>query len=74
MSTRRPEDLLALRHAYLNPTLSVAYHEPLHIVRGRGAYLYDADGRAYLDLVNNVCHVGHCHPRVVAAGRGRWRS
>ena len=24
-------------------------------------------GRRYLDLVNNVCHVGHCHPRVVEA-------
>ena len=34
-----------------------------------GAHLYDADGRAFLDLVNNVAHVGHCHPRVVAAGR-----
>jgi 4-aminobutyrate aminotransferase-like enzyme len=38
-------------------------------VRGRGQYLYDESGREYLDLVNNVCHVGHCHPRVVAAGR-----
>ena len=42
---------------------------PLTIVRGEGAYLYDEHGRAYLDCVNNVCHVGHCHPRVVAAGR-----
>jgi 4-aminobutyrate aminotransferase-like enzyme len=31
--------------------------------------LYDADGRTYLDAVNNVPHVGHCHPRVVDAGR-----
>ena len=30
-------------------------------------FLYDADGRAYLDCVNNVCHVGHAHPRVVEA-------
>ncbi len=52
----------------MSQALSLAYREPLHIVRGRGAYLYDADGRAYLDLVNNVAHVGHCHPRVVEAG------
>src|SRR5258708_30037128 len=32
-------------------------------------YLYDEDGRAYLDAVNNVSHVGHCHPRVVKAGQ-----
>lgn len=69
MPTRYPEDLLALRRAHLNPTLSVAYREPLKIVRGAGAYLFDEDGRSYLDMVNNVCHVGHCHPDVVAAGQ-----
>ena len=52
----------------MSQALSLAYAEPLHIVRGEGAYLYDADGREYLDLVNNVAHVGHCHPRVVEAG------
>jgi 4-aminobutyrate aminotransferase-like enzyme len=31
-------------------------------------HLYDAAGRRYLDCVNNVAHVGHCHPRVVRAG------
>ncbi len=41
--------------------------QPLHIVRGYGAFLYDAEGRPYLDMVNNVCHVGHSHPRVVEA-------
>lgn len=51
----------------LAPSLSLSYDKPLHIVRGRGAYLFDADNRSYLDLVNNVCHVGHCHPAVVAA-------
>ena len=60
-------DLLARRRARLGPSLSLSYREPLTIVRGSGAYLYDADGRAYLDLVNNVAHVGHAHPRVVEA-------
>src|SRR5206468_5763483 len=31
-------------------------------------YLYDQSGREYIDAYNNVAHVGHCHPRVVAAG------
>lgn len=65
---RSTSDLLRLRRAHLNPTLSVAYREPLKIVRGEGTWLYDAAGQAYLDMVNNVCHVGHCHPRVVRAG------
>ena len=60
-------DILQERQRLIGPSLSLSYHEPLHIVRGEGTYLYDADGRAYLDCVNNVCHVGHCHPRVVAA-------
>ncbi len=62
-------DPAAPRRTVLSQALSLAYREPLEIVRGEGAYLYDRDGRAWLDLVNNVAHVGHCHPRVVAAGQ-----
>ena len=39
----------------------------MHIVRGEGVWLYDADGNRYLDMYNNVPHVGHCHPRVAEA-------
>ncbi len=62
-------DILASRHAHIGPSLSVSYRRPLTIVRGWMQHLYDADGRTYLDAVNNVPHVGHCHPRVVEAGR-----
>ena len=65
-ATRR-EDLLVRRRRHLGPSLSISYREPLHITHGRGAYLYDSSGRAYLDCVNNVAHVGHSHPRVVRA-------
>ncbi|KAL1418364.1 hypothetical protein MTO96_005738 [Rhipicephalus appendiculatus] len=41
---------------------------PLKIVRGQGQYMYDESGNAYLDCINNVAHVGHCHPHVVKAG------
>ena len=60
--------LLTARRRHLGPSLSLSYRTPLHIVRGEGAYLLAADGTAYLDCVNNVAHVGHAHPRVVAAG------
>jgi 4-aminobutyrate aminotransferase-like enzyme len=66
-------EILAARRARLGPSLSLSYRTPLHIVRGEGAYLYDADGRAYLDCVNNVAHVGHAHPRVVEAGVTQMR-
>jgi 4-aminobutyrate aminotransferase-like enzyme len=37
------------------------------MVRASGVWMYDADGRAYLDAYNNVPVVGHCHPHVVDA-------
>jgi len=43
------------------------YEQPIHLVRGEGAWLFDADGKKYLDMYNNVPHVGHCHPHVVDA-------
>jgi 4-aminobutyrate aminotransferase-like enzyme/Ser/Thr protein kinase RdoA (MazF antagonist) len=61
------DGLLERRRRTLGPSLSISYREPLHITHGRGAYLYDSGGRAYLDCVNNVAHVGHSHPRVVRA-------
>jgi 4-aminobutyrate aminotransferase-like enzyme/Ser/Thr protein kinase RdoA (MazF antagonist) len=62
------DELMEARRAHLGPTLSVSYKRPLKIVRGTGQFLVDDVGRRYLDCVNNVAHVGHCHPRVVAAG------
>ncbi len=59
--------LLEERRKLLGSGLTLAYETPLEIVRGRGQYLFTPDGRAWLDGVNNICHVGHSHPRVVAA-------
>ncbi len=64
-----PDAILAARQRHSGPNLSVSYRRPLTIVRGWMQHLYDVDGRAYLDAVNNVAHVGHCHPQVVAAGQ-----
>ena len=61
------EQTLAMRKKYLGLSLSLAYNEPLKIVRGKGQYLYDENGRKYLDCINNISHVGHCHPAVIQA-------
>ena len=66
---RRIETLMQRRKNFLGGNLSVAYEQPLNIVRGSMQYLYDTEGRQYLDAYNNVAHVGHCHPKVVAAGQ-----
>lgn len=55
------------RARLLGPNVSTFYDDPLHIVKGDGVWLWDAEGRKYLDCYNNVPHVGHCNPRVVEA-------
>jgi len=62
-------NLLERRQKIIGSALSLSYRQPLHIVRGFKQYLFSESGRAYLDCVNNVAHVGHCHPRVVEAGQ-----
>jgi len=59
--------LLERREKLLGPGNPLFYDNPLHLVRGAGVWLYDADGRRYLDCYNNVPCVGHCHPHVVEA-------
>jgi 4-aminobutyrate aminotransferase-like enzyme/Ser/Thr protein kinase RdoA (MazF antagonist) len=63
------KETLALRRRRLGGNLSIAYREPVKIVRGWKQYLFDDEGRRYIDAYNNVAHVGHSHPRVVEAGR-----
>jgi 4-aminobutyrate aminotransferase-like enzyme/Ser/Thr protein kinase RdoA (MazF antagonist) len=58
---------LARRHRLMGAGAELFYEKPLHLVRGAGVWLYDAQGRPYLDVYNNVPHVGHTHPTVVAA-------
>lgn len=58
---------LARRHRLMGAGAELFYEKPLHLVRGAGVWLYDTQGRAYLDVYNNVPHVGHTHPTVVAA-------
>jgi 4-aminobutyrate aminotransferase-like enzyme/Ser/Thr protein kinase RdoA (MazF antagonist) len=58
---------LGRRHRLMGGGAELFYEKPLHLVRGSGVWLYDPQGRAYLDVYNNVAHVGHAHPSVVDA-------
>ncbi|RLB00288.1 MAG: acetylornithine transaminase [Deltaproteobacteria bacterium] len=42
---------------------------PVALVKGKGAWVWDVDGKSYLDMVSGiaVCSLGHCHPDVVNA-------
>lgn len=66
-SESESEDLLASRHRLFSTSMSISYAQAIHMDRAGLQYMYGADGRSYLDCVNNIMHVGHCHPKVVAA-------
>ncbi|MFS8046654.1 aminotransferase class III-fold pyridoxal phosphate-dependent enzyme [Rhizobium sp. BR 314] len=69
---RDKDFLVRERYRRIGRSLSIAYSAtPLKIVGGEGAYLIDEEGTRWLDMVNNVCHVGHCHPRVVKAAQAQ---
>jgi 4-aminobutyrate aminotransferase-like enzyme len=70
LTTEAPGDrssILARRARVLAPTYRLFYEQPLELVRAEGVWMYDAQGRRYLDAYNNVPVVGHCHPAVVEA-------
>ena len=66
---KESSDLLARRDRAMGSGTPSFYETPLHLVRGEGVWLYDADGRRYMDVYNNVPVAGHCHPRIVEAMR-----
>jgi len=59
------EQLIERRRRAMGPAYSHFYREPLYLVRGEGVWLFDGEGKRYLDCYNNVPSVGHCHPYVV---------
>lgn len=61
------DGLLQRRNRVFGAAAPLFYEHPLQLVRGEGVWLYDNDGRRYLDVYNNVPTVGHCHPHVVDA-------
>ena len=61
------EKLIARREHVLGIGAPLFYEEPIHIVRGEGVFLFDADGKRYVDMYNNVPCVGHANPHVVEA-------
>jgi 4-aminobutyrate aminotransferase-like enzyme len=63
----RTAELVRRRAAVLGSAYRLFYREPLELVRGLGAHVWDRDGVEYLDVYNNVPSAGHAHPRIVAA-------
>ena len=65
--------LLERRHRSFADVQEFYYDEPPVMVRGWQEQLVDADGRVYLDMLNNVTSIGHGHPRLVEAVTAQWK-
>lgn len=69
MSYLGPEKVIELKKEYIIPCLYHFYQRPMQLVRGEMQYLYDSEGKQYLDMFAGVSVVncGHCHPRITEA-------
>lgn len=62
------EDTLENRRAkVIQQAQEYYYRKPMNLVRGWKQYLIDDNGQVYLDAINNVAHIGHCHPKITEA-------
>lgn len=60
---------LEIRFNHISKSLSVSYSKPIKMEKAAFQYMFDNRGVTYLDMCNNIPHVGHCHPYVVEAGQ-----
>lgn len=58
-----------MKGVYMPPSITNAYKKPVLLTQGHMQWLYDNDGKRYLDLFGGIVtvSVGHCHPKVNAA-------
>ncbi|HEY8835320.1 MAG TPA: aminotransferase class III-fold pyridoxal phosphate-dependent enzyme, partial [Chthoniobacterales bacterium] len=65
------DEVMRLRREFLNPGIFIYYKKPIMLVEGKMQYVWDDQGRRYLDALGGIVtiSVGHCHPEVVEAAR-----
>ncbi|CAH0546461.1 unnamed protein product [Brassicogethes aeneus] len=63
------EELKIIRKKNLNPGLTTYYSEPIAFHQGYKQWLFDLNGKRYLDMFGGICtvSVGHSHPRITEA-------
>lgn len=64
---------LAGRKKYLPETHPTYFEQPINMVRAKDCYFYDEESRGYLDALNNVTLLGHCHPRLTTAASSQLK-
>ncbi|HXV00989.1 MAG TPA: aminotransferase class III-fold pyridoxal phosphate-dependent enzyme [Caulobacteraceae bacterium] len=67
MDVTAVDELIARRDRAFGAGAQLFYETPLHLVRGEGVWVFDAEGRRYMDMYNNVPCVGHARAEVAQA-------
>src|SRR6266404_9643727 len=67
-TTTRSDEVVAKHKKYLWPSVTNYYQRPLVADRGEMQYLFDLEGRKYLDFFGGILtvSVGHCNPKVTS--------
>lgn len=62
-----PKAIIEKKKKYIMPCLAHFYKEPRQMVRGSMQYLYDSEGKKYLDCFAgvSVINCGHCNPEII---------
>ncbi|XP_073150830.1 alanine--glyoxylate aminotransferase 2 homolog 2, mitochondrial-like [Henckelia pumila] len=70
------DQILKKRREFLSPSMFHLYKKPVNIVHGKMQYLFDENGRRYVDAFGGIATVccGHCHPDVVKAVTDQTKS
>ena len=65
------DEMIQARYKVVSSIFSLSYSKPIPMKKAAFQYMYDAYGNTYLDAYNNIPHVGHSHPEVVAAAQNQ---
>ncbi|KAL3275101.1 hypothetical protein HHI36_019872 [Cryptolaemus montrouzieri] len=73
---RSVEEISKIRQNNVNPILNPLYKKPLLIHQGHMQWLFDNDGKRYLDMFGGICtvSVGHCHPTITEVVSEQFKS
>lgn len=65
--SKRSDEIIAMKKEYMLPCLYHFYKNPPVIVKGDMQYLFDAEGKRYLDCYSGVTvlNCGHCNPEII---------
>ena len=76
VTAKSPSEAVRKHKEFLFPAVAMYYAEPIEIVKGEGHYVWDHDGKKYLDAFGGVLtvSVGHANPHVVDAVVGQVKK